>query len=578
MPEARRLSGCLALLIVLASPAFAEARLERGRIQTELVPGPVAYRALLPPGTEDSLAEGLPLLLLLHGGGGDEDFLADMKPVIEKAWQIGALPPLIVVTPDGERSFYLDWKDGSQRWETFLLEEFLPHVQKRFRTSTRREHTFVSGISMGGLGSLRLAFKHPDVFGAVAALEPGIEAATRWDEVTVRDTFYRQSDILAERFGDPVDPEHWAANSPVHLAATEGPRIAASDLAIYFECGDQDMFLLTYGAERLHRLLFDQGISHEYRLVRGADHLGPTIPGRLLDALAFLGRQLTPEESPGLRARARGFMARKFIEISKRKAGWMRTQTVHHDGAELEVLLEGEGPTLVLLPSLGRGARDFDDLSFRLAKAGYRVVRPQPRGIGGSRGALEGLTMQILADDVAAVIRELGGSPVVVAGHAFGNRVARMLATLHPELVDRVALLAAGGRVPIPDEIGRALRGSFDDSLSERERLAAIELAFFAEGHDPSVWREGWHGAVAIAQGQATRDTPVETWWGAGGKPLLVVQPAEDRIAPVANAQHLAQTYPDRVRVVEIPRAGHALLPEQPEAVAAALLAWLRGL
>lgn len=578
MPEARQLLGCLVILIAWASAAAAGGYLERGRVQTELVPGPVAYQALLPPGSRGSLASGLPLLLLLHGGGGDESFLADMKPLIEKAWEIGTLPPLVVVTPNGERSLYLDWQDGSQRWETFLLEEFLPHVQERFRTSTRREHTLVSGISMGGLGSLRLAFKFPNVFGAVAALEPGIEAATQWEEVTVRDTFYRGSDLLAERFGDPVDPDHWAANSPVHLAATEGPRIAASDLAIYFECGDGDMFLLTYGAERLHRLLFDQGISHEYRLVRGADHVGPTIPSRFLDALGFLGRQLAPEASPRLRARARGFVARKFIEISKRKAGWMRTERIQHDGAEFEVLLEGEGPTIVLLPSLGRSAHDFDDLSFRLAKAGYRVVRPEPRGIGQSNGSLEGLSMQILADDVAAVIRELGGSPVVVAGHAFGNRVARMLATLHPELVDRVALLAAGGRVPIPDEIGRALRESFDDSLSNRERLAAIQLAFFAEGHDPAVWRDGWHSTVALAQGQATRETPVETWWGAGGKPILVVQPAEDRIAPIANAQHLAETYPERVRVVEIPRAGHALLPEQPEAVAAALLAWLRGL
>jgi len=578
MLRVMKLAGCLLLLTVFACPTQAESQLERGQIRTELVPSPIAYRALLPSGGEISMEEGLPLLILLHGGGGDEDFLADMKPVFDKAWGTGALPPLVVVTPAGERSLYLDWKDGSERWETFLMNEFLPHVQERFHTSTERRHTLVAGISMGGLGSLRMAFKHPLTFGAVAALEPGIEAATEWNATTLRDTFYRQDGILEERFGDPVDPDHWAANAPVHLAATEGHRIAASNLAIYFECGDQDMFMLTYGAERLHRLLFDQGISHEYRLVRGADHVGPTIPGRFLDALTFLGKQLAPEERRGLRSRARGFVARKFIEISKRKAGWMQTRKIQRDDAELEVLLEGDGPTLVLLPSLGRGAHDFDDLSHRLARAGYRVVRPQPRGVGESNGPLDRLTMQMLADDVAEVIRSLGNESVVVAGHAFGNRVARMLATSHPELVEAVVLLAAGGRVPISDEIGQALRSSFDDSLSERERLAAIKLAFFAEGNDPAVWRDGWYAGVAAAQGKANRETPVETWWAAGGKPLLVVQPAEDRIAPIANAEHLAEAYPDRVHVVEIPRAGHALLPEQPEAVAAAMLAWLRQL
>lgn len=574
-------SKALACLVALAAVPFAaraDTHLVRGRIETGLVPGPVAYHALLPSGDEASLEPGLPLLLLLHGGGGDEGFLDDMRPAIEQAWASGALPPLVVVTPGAGRSLYLDWKDGSQRWETFLIDEFLPRVRERFRTSRAREHTLVSGISMGGLGSLRLAFKHPDVFGAVAALEPGIEAATRWSEVTLRDTFYRQGSVYPERFGDPVDAGHWAANSPVHLAAAEGHRIAAAHLAIYFECGDRDMFYLDYGAERLHRLLFDQDISHEYRLVRGADHVGPSIPGRMHDALAFLGRQLAPEASPGLASRARTFLARKFIEREKQQAGWRRSRNVRRGDALIHVTLEGDGPPIVLLPSLGRGASDFDDLSARLAGAGYLVVRPDPRGIGRSRGSLDGLTMQTLADDVAAVIRDLGRDPVVVVGHAFGNRVARMLATLHPDLVDRVALLAAGGREPIPDEIVRALRASFDDSLPNAERLADIALAFFAEGHDPAVWRDGWHGDVANAQIAATQGTPVETWWGAGGRPMLVVQPAEDRIAPIGNARHLAETYPDRVRMVVVPRAGHALLPEQPEAVAAALLAWMRGL
>ncbi len=62
-----------------------------------------------------------------------------------------------------------------------------------------------------------------------------------------------------------------------------------------------------------------------------------------------------------------------------------------------------------------------------------------------------------------------------------------------------VMLLAADGRVPIPGEIIQALRSSFDNSLAEDERLAAIGLAFFAEGHDPAIWRDGWHAEVAAA-------------------------------------------------------------------------------
>ena len=54
--------------------------------------------------------------------------------------------------------------------------------------------------------------------------------------------------------------------------------------------------------------------------------------------------------------------------------------------ARLEVLTDGKGPPIVLLPSLGRGVADFDPIAERLAAAGFRVLRPQPRGIGQSTG------------------------------------------------------------------------------------------------------------------------------------------------------------------------------------------------
>src|SRR5579872_6117321 len=65
---------------------------------------------------------------------------------------------------------------------------------------------------------------------------------------------------------------------------------------------------------------------------------------------------------------------------------WMVTR----GAARLEVLVQGEGRPIVLLPSLGRGANDFDAIAVKLANAGYRVLRPQPRGIEASRGPWEG--------------------------------------------------------------------------------------------------------------------------------------------------------------------------------------------
>src|SRR5882757_5340145 len=95
----------------------------------------------------------------------------------------------------------------------------------------------------------------------------------------------------------------------------------------------------------------------------------------------------------------------------------------------LEVLAQGGGPRIVLLPSLGRGAEDFERIAERLARAGFRVLRPQPRGIGRSRGPMTGIDLHDYAADVAAVIEQDGGGAAFVAGHAFGHRVTRMLAT-----------------------------------------------------------------------------------------------------------------------------------------------------
>jgi pimeloyl-ACP methyl ester carboxylesterase len=245
------------------------------------------------------------------------------------------------------------------------------------------------------------------------------------------------------------------------------------------------------------------------------------------------------------------------------------------DDGQIEVLVIGEGPTVICLPSLGRSAEDFVGVATRVALEGYRMLLPQPRGIGESTGSLVGLTMQDLADDAARVLTSLNGIPSIVVGHAFGNRVARMLATLHPELTESVVLLACGGMVPPAAEVSKALVSVFDERLSKHEHLQAVRTAFFAPGNDPSAWEGGWHPIVAAAQAAATTALDVNAWWTAGSADVLIVQPADDVVAVPENGQQLLAALGSRAAMVEIAHAGHALLPEQPEAVARTLLRWL---
>ncbi len=241
----------------------------------------------------------------------------------------------------------------------------------------------------------------------------------------------------------------------------------------------------------------------------------------------------------------------------------------------IEVKENGQGPPVVLVPSLGRGASDFDLLLGQLAEAGYHAIAPQPRGIGGSTGDLSGLTMADLVSDVAAVIHALCSEPVTIVGHAFGNRVSRMTATNYPHLIDSVVLLCCGGLIPPAPEHALALQRVFDIELSDEEHLQAVGQAFFAPGNDASVWFDGWHGIVAAVQGAATVAQPVEYWWRAGGKDIFVIQPEDDLMAVPENAVRLCAELGNRASMVTIADAGHALLPEQPEAVAAAVLNWL---
>jgi pimeloyl-ACP methyl ester carboxylesterase len=536
--------------------------IQRIEMPSTRVPSPLTVDVLAPV---DIPAEA-PLLIWLHGGDGPDDFGSRTKPAFDHCWAQGLLPPLWVVMPHSTRSFWLDGIGEHAGWESMLVDELLPHMRDRLGAG---DVALAGGISMGGMGSLCLAFRHSGLFCAVAAIEPAIEPSAEWADVPMRDKLYRQG-ALEALFGDPVDPNRFRHNHPLAVAERHAVEIAANGVAIYFECEDDDILDLHHGAEALHRRLWEIGLRHEYRSVRGADHVGRPLGPRTIDALTFLGRSLA-DATPDPEVDA----VIELLHGSHEVSGFRRSTTVAGPSGPIEVREYGEGEPVLMIPSLGRGADDFDDLARRLARAGYHAIHPEPRGIGGSTGDLTGLSMADLAADTAAVIHAVADGPVTVVGHAFGNRVARMTATDYPHLVDSVVLLCCGGLVQPAPEHAAALQQVFDIGLSDEEHLAAVDLAFFAPGNDPSVWFDGWHGVVAACQGAATASQSVDHWWGAGGKDLFVVQPLQDVMAVPENATRICEEFGDRATLVTIDNAGHALLPEQPDAVEVAVRSWL---
>src|ERR1022692_2059660 len=86
------------------------------------------------------------------------------------------------------------------------------------------------------------------------------------------------------------------------------------------------------------------------------------------------------------------------VTAQTKPAGRTRDVVVR-DGVTVDLIAEGRGPLIVLLPSLGRDSEEFDPLAEQIAAAGFRVLRPQPRGFGHSTGPMQNLTLHDYARD-----------------------------------------------------------------------------------------------------------------------------------------------------------------------------------
>lgn len=228
--------------------------------------------------------------------------------------------------------------------------------------------------------------------------------------------------------------------------------------------------------------------------------------------------------------------------------------------------------TVVLVPSLGRPASDFDELSAALGAVGFRTIALDPRPTFPGEP-----TLHDLAADVVHQLNERGVDRFHLIGHAFGNRLSRCITADFNSRVLSLTLLAAGGLVEPEEHIWIALANCFNEALGPDEHLHNVQTGFFADGNDATVWRDGWMTEVMRYQSHAVRITPRDDWWSASVDRVLVVQALQDAIAPVENGRRYVAESAPHARLVEINGAGHAMLPEQPAAIATAVIEFLKG-
>lgn len=245
--------------------AFAEIRFWGAAIQKAS-----AMNVILP--NRKDRAGPYPVFYLLHGLS-DDHTICHRRTRIE--WYVRDLP-LIVVMPDGGRSFYCDAVEGPA-YERHLIEDVIGFVDRFFPTVADRSGRVIGGLSMGGYGAMKLALKYPHMFCSVVA-HSGCHAVLR--NIARYGGIPDHPELTPELlriFGRSPDP----ANDPFALAQRADRSLLP---AIRLDCGTDD-FLLQDNRD-FHAHLRRLEIPHEYQEFPGG-HSWDYWDEHVREAIAF---------------------------------------------------------------------------------------------------------------------------------------------------------------------------------------------------------------------------------------------------------------------------------------------------
>jgi S-formylglutathione hydrolase FrmB len=259
-----------ALLFVLPSQAQT-GPIETVEFHSKLINSTLAYNVILPSDYRQSRTTRYPVLYLLHGLAGHYTDWLTRTNVADYASQYR----MIVVMPEGNNNWYVDGAplktaSGSERpgdkYESYILRELLPDVDKRYRTIQSRYGRAIAGLSMGGYGAIKFGLKYPSTF-AFAGSMSGALAAASWTEDDMK-TVKAVYDSLPPVFG-PTGSEVRKANDIFQIAqGLPAARVAALPY-FYLDSGTEDFFFEVN--HRFADLLREKKIPHEYRELPG-DH------------------------------------------------------------------------------------------------------------------------------------------------------------------------------------------------------------------------------------------------------------------------------------------------------------------
>ncbi len=231
------------------------------QFQSHLINATLPYNVILPPGYRAKATTRYPVLYLLHGHGGHYTDWLTRTNIADYASQYR----MIVVMPEGNNSWYVDGASGSSdKYETYILQELMPDVDKRYRTIQSRYGRAIAGLSMGGYGAIKYGLKYPSVF-AFAGSMSGAFGVTRYTDKEMGGANWEP---FLKTFG-PVGSETRKANDIFEITKALTPARIASLPYFYFDCGTEDAAQHFDRNRELSEIFLERKIPHEYRELPG---------------------------------------------------------------------------------------------------------------------------------------------------------------------------------------------------------------------------------------------------------------------------------------------------------------------
>ncbi|NWF68572.1 MAG: hypothetical protein HXY40_05755 [Chloroflexi bacterium] len=232
------------------------------RNPSQVVDENLRYRVYIPPCYVETQRR-YPYALLLHGQAATESQWEDLGAVsvLDQGIQLGALPPMILVMPFWGVVGNTNAFPPDPSYETVILDELIPAIERDFCTWNDREQRAIAGISRGGFWAFSIGLRHPDIFGII-----GGHGAVFPDDPQV------------------VPP----AFSPLDMALNSA-LLPEADLRIYMDNAAED--LAGQSQQLFSSRLSARGIRHTYIINPVGGHNADYWSAHVSEYLAFYGQE-----------------------------------------------------------------------------------------------------------------------------------------------------------------------------------------------------------------------------------------------------------------------------------------------